>query len=198
MHKPVLVVVAASAIVFAVAQVDTAKSSPATKLTPVQGAQSSNSSSTPSLDSIGPQSFEGTWQGVWRGYGAVNHTETGSQSSLAVTLAVKVAGTGRLSGFTSTSPWQQQPIPTHNLRLSLGAPPPPVPPPPPPLPARPPSGKMLNPRTQERTLVFEVKDPDAKIVDFRLSLQGPNAATLDVTSPTHSRAYPEIQMKRMR
>src|SRR5438105_2798252 len=60
----------------------------------------------------------------------------------------------------------------------------------------PPSGKILNPRTEGHTFAFEVKDPDAKLVDFRLSLQGPDAGTLSVTIPTPSRVYPEFRMKR--
>ena len=56
---------------------------------------------------------------------------------------------------------------------------------------------MLNPRTEGRTFIFEVKDPDAKLVDFRLSLEGPDAGTLTVTIPTHARVYPEFQIKRV-
>lgn len=160
----------------------------------VQVAQPSRSSSAPSKDSISRQSFEGTWQGVWHGYGVVNHHESGSQSSLTVTITVKVSGAGKISGITSTSEWQHQPV--ENARPSLGAPPSPVPPPPP-LPTPPPSGKMLNPRTEGRTFIFEVKDPDAKLVDFRLNLEGPDAGTLTVTIPTHARVYPEFQIKRV-
>lgn len=151
--------------------------------------------SAPSGESIRPQSFEGTWQGVWHGYGTVNHHESGSQSSLTVTITVKAAGTSKLSGITATSTWQHQPI--QIPRPSLGTPPPPPAPPPPPLPTPPPSGKMLNPRTEGRAFIFQVKDPDAKLVGFRLSLQGSGAGTLRVTTATHSRVYPEFQMKRV-
>jgi hypothetical protein len=164
------------------------------KLAAVQGAQSSRSSSAPSKDSLNPQSFEGTWQGVWRGYGVVNHHESGSQSSLTVTIVVKVPNARKVSGGTTTSAWQHQPV--ENAWLSLDAPQPPAPPPPP-LPTPPPSGTMLNPRTDGRALIFEVKEPDGKLVDFRLSLEGPDAGTLTVTIPTHSRVYPEFQVKRV-
>ncbi len=56
---------------------------------------------------------------------------------------------------------------------------------------------MLNPRIEGRTLAFEVRGPDAKLVEFRLSLHGPDEATLDVTHSTHAQAYPEFEMKRM-
>jgi hypothetical protein len=186
MNKTVLAVVIAGAIVAAVAQVDRAKSP--------QAGRSSSSSSTSSTDSIGPQSFEGTWQGVWQSYGVENHTQTGSQSSLSVTLTVRAVGAGKLSGITSTSPWQHQPIQTP--RLLPSAPPPPAPPPPP-LPTPPPGGKMLNTRTEGRSLVFQVKGPDGKVVDFRLSLQGADAGTLNVTISTHERVYPDFQVKRV-
>ena len=160
----------------------------------VQVAQPSTSPSASSKDSIGRQSFEGIWQGVWHGYGVVNHYESGSQSSLTVTITVKVSGAGKISGVTSTSEWQHQPV--ENAQPSLGAPPSPGPPPPP-LPTPPPSGKMLNPRTEGRTIIFEVKGPDAKLVEFRLNLEGPDAGTLTVTIPTHARVYPEFQIKRV-
>src|SRR5215472_16496785 len=108
---------------------------------------------------------------------------------------LKARGAGKLSGTTSTSTWQHQAI--RNPRLSLGASPPPPAPPPPPLPTPPPNGEILNPRTEGRTLTFEVKGPDAKLVVFRLSLQGPDAGTLTVTIPAHSRVYPDFQMKRV-
>ena len=188
MDKPVLTVVIACSIAAA------GTAHPVAKPAGVQGAQSSTSASSPSKESISPQFFDGTWQGVWHGYGVVNHHESGSQSSLTVTITVKVSGAGKVSGITSTSAWQHQPV--ENARLSLGAPPSPAPPPPP-LPTPPPSGKILNPRTERRTLVFEVKDPDAKLVDFRLSLEGTDAGTLTVTIPTHARVYPEFQIKRV-
>jgi hypothetical protein len=158
----------------------------------IQVAQPPKSSSALSKDTISRQSFEGTWQGVWHGYGVVNHHESGSQSSLTVTITVKISGASKISGTTSTSEWQHQPV--ENARSSLGAPPSPAPPPPP-LPTPPPSGKMLNPRTEGRTFIFEVKDPDAKLVDFRLNLEGPDAGTLTVTIPTRARVYPEFQVK---
>lgn len=192
-NKRVLVVAIAYLIAARGAQVE-AKSYPLAKPTGVQGAQPSKSTSALSEESIPPQSFEGTWQGIWHGYGALSH-ETGSQSSLTVTLTVKARGAGKFSGTTSTSTWQHQPVPSP--RLSLGAPPPAPGPPPPPLPTPPPSGEILNPRIDRRTLTFEVKGPDARLVDFRLSLQGPDAGTLTVTIPAHSRVYPEFQMKRV-
>lgn len=194
MNRGLLVVVIAYSIAARGAQVEAKSHSLATP-TGVQGAQSSRSSSAPSRESIPPQSFEGTWQGIWHAYGVANHHESGSQSSLTVTITVKVSGAHKVTGITSTSAWQHKPV--ENARLSLGTPPPPPAPPPPPLPTPPPSGKILNPRTEGRTLSFEVKGPDAKPVTFRLSLQGPDAGTLTVTLPAHSRVYPEFQMKRV-
>lgn len=188
MDKPVSVFVIACSIAAAAA------AHPLPKPAGVQVAQPSRSSSAPAKDSISWQSFEGTWQGVWHGYGVVNHHESGSQSSLTVTITVKVSSAGKISGIASTSEWQHQPVET--AQPSLGAPPSPAPPPPP-LPTPPPSGKMLNLRTDGRTLIFEVKDPDAKLVDFRLNLEGQDAGTLTVTIPTHARVYPEFQIKRV-
>ena len=188
MDKPVSVFVIACSIAAAGA------TQPLPKPAGVQVAQPSRSSSAPSKDSTSPQSFEGTWQGVWHGYGVVNHRESGSQSSLTVTITVKVSSGGKISGITSTSEWQHPPV--ENAGPSLGALPSPSAPPPP-LPTPPPSGKMLNPRTEGRTFMFEVKDPDAKLVDFRLNLEGPDAGTLTVTIPTHARVYPEFQIKRV-
>jgi len=188
MDKPVLFVVIACSIAAAGATYLLAK--PAG----VQGAQSTRSSSAPPEDSISPKSFEGTWQGVWHGYGVVNHHESGSQSSLTVTITVKASGSRKVSGITKTSAWQHQSV--ENARLSPGTPPPPAPPPPP-LPTPPPSGKMLNPRTEGRAFIFGVKDADGKLVDFRLSLEGLDTGTLTVTIPTHVRVYPEFQIKRV-
>jgi hypothetical protein len=188
MDKPVSVFVIACSIAAAGA------THPLPKPAKVQVAQPSRSSSAPSKDSVSRHSFEGTWQGVWHGYGVVNHHESGSQSSLTVTITVKISGVGKISGITSTSEWQHQPV--ENARPSLGAPLSPAPPPPP-LPTPPPSGKMLNPRIEGRTFIFEVKDPDAKLVDFTLNLEGPDAGTLTVTIPTHARVYPEFQIKRV-
>jgi len=188
MDKPVLFVV----ITCSIAAVGTTY--PLAKPAGVQGAQSTRSSSAAPEDSISPKSFEGTWQGVWHGYGVVNHHESGSQSSLTVTITVKASGSRNVSGITSTSAWQHQPV--ENARLSPGTPPPPAPPPPP-LPTPPPSGKLLNPRTAGRAFIFEVKDANGRLVDFRLSLEGLDTGTLTVTIPTHVRVYPEFQIKRV-
>lgn len=185
MEKLVLVVVIACSIVAATHTL--------AQPSGVQGTQSSRPSAAPSKDSVSPQSFEGTWRGVWYGYGVVNHHESGSQSSLTVTIKVRVLGVRNVSGIISTSAWQHQPV--ENARPSLGATPLP-PAPPPPLPTPPPSGKMLNPRTEGRAFIFEVKAPDGKLVDFRLSLEGPDAGSLTVTNPTHARVYPEFRIKR--
>src|SRR5215472_2368196 len=115
MNKPVLVVI----IVCSIAATGTAHL--LAEPTGVRGAQSSKSSSSPSKGSISPKSFEGTWQGVWQGYGVVNHHESGSQSSLTVTIRVKISDAHKVSGTTSTSAWQHQPV--EDARLSLGAPP---------------------------------------------------------------------------
>jgi hypothetical protein len=56
---------------------------------------------------------------------------------------------------------------------------------------------MLNPRTEGRAFIFDVKDADGKLVDFRLSLEGQDTGTLTVTIPTHARVYPEFQIKRV-
>src|SRR5215470_3914701 len=185
MDKPVLFVVITCSIAAAGATY------PLAKPAGVQGAQSTRSSSAPPEDSISLKSFEGTWQGVWHGYGVVNHHESGSQSSLTVTITVKASGSRNVSGITSTSAWQHQPV--ENARLSPGPPPPA--PPPPPLPTPPPSGKLLNLRTAGRAFIFEVKDADGKLVDFRLSLEDLDTGTLTVTIPTHARVYPEFQIK---
>lgn len=136
----------------------------------------------------------GTWQGTWRRYSAVGHNEKGSETSLSVTLNVKVAAHGMPSGTVSTSNFQHQLTAESNLPLPLGEPPRPVSPPPPPLPAAPPAGRLLNARIENRDLLFKVKDADGKLVDFRLTLETPDAGTLTVTR--HSVIYPEFQMKR--
>ena len=59
----------------------------------------------------------------------------------------------------------------------------------------PPAGKFLNPRVAGYTLAFQVKDDDGKLVDFRLTIQAPDAATVNVTR--YSAVYPEFQMKRV-
>ena len=193
----VAIVVIAAGIFVAAAQAHRAHSSTtAIQLSGNLRTQSSKSVSPSPVESAGPKSFEGTWQGVWHGYGVVHATEKGLPSSLSLTLSVKAAANGKLSGITSTSGFQHSTTQEQNPRLSLGAPPPPIPPPPPPLPTPPPSGKMLNPRIEGHALAFEVKTPDGKVADFRLSLQAPDAGTLNVTLPTHSRVYPELQMKR--
>lgn len=188
MDKPVSVFVIACSIAAAGA------AHPLPKPAGFQVAQPSRSTSAPSKEGSSRQSFGGIWQGAWHGYGVINHHESGSQSSLTVTITVKVSSAGKISGITSTSEWQHQPV--EIARPSLGAPPSPAPPPPP-LPTPPPSGKMLNPRTEGSTFLFEVKDPDAKLVDFRLNFEGPDAGTLTVTIPTHARVYPEFQIKRV-
>jgi|SRR5882762_9567448 len=189
-------VVVAGTIGIAAAQTRAAdNSSTASELTGGQQYQLSKSASSSSTDGISPQAFAGTWQGVWRRYRAASHTEEGSQTSLSVTLRVKAAANDILSGTVSTSDFQHQPTPEQNPPLPLGAPPRPVAPPPPPLPAAPPTGKLLNPRIDRRNFVFQVKDPDGKPVDFRLTLQAPDAGTLNVTR--HSAVYPEFEMKRI-
>jgi len=135
---------------------------------------------------VAPRSFEGTWRGVWQGYG---------QSSLTLLLTVRATVDGKFSGTIEAGAFQQ-PAASENQPLQLGAPPPHILPPPPPLPAPPPSGAMLNPRIQGNALVFQVKGPDATLVDFRLGLQGSNAGTLTITRSVHPLAYPEFQMKR--
>jgi len=142
---------------------------------------------------ITPHSFEGTWQGVWSGYGVVNHNEKGSQSTLTLRLIVKAASTGKLSGIAETSPFQHQP--PKQETWALGTPPPSIPTLPGPLPTPPPSGKMLNPRIGGHTLVFQVRGPDARLVTFTLNLKGPDRASLNVANSTNSRVYPEFQMK---
>jgi hypothetical protein len=142
----------------------------------------------------GPADFAGTWQGVWQGYGAVKHPEKGSQSSLTLTLTVK-AGENTISGMTETGAYQHDQAPSHSRPVLVAAPH--IAPPPPPLPDLPPSGKMLHARIEGRTLAFEVKGPDGMLVEFRLNLQHPDAAILDVTHSAHARAYPEFQMKRV-
>ena len=103
--------------VFLVAALLTTFSTAAIELAGDQRTQSSKSVSTASTESAGPKSFEGTWQGVW------HDTWMGSQSSLSLTLSVKAAANGKLSGTTSTSAFQQQATQKQNPRLSLGAPP---------------------------------------------------------------------------
>ena len=53
----------------------------------------------------------------------------------------------------------------------------------------------MNPRIDGRNFVFQVKDPDGKPVEFRLTLQAPDAGTLNVTR--HAAVYPEFEMKRI-
>lgn len=197
--RPTLValVVAVAAVLAVVAQSPrTDSSTTAVQLSGSPQRQASGSVSSSSAESAGPTSFAGTWQGVWRGYGVVDPNEKGLPSSLSLTLSVKVAANGKLSGVISTSGYQHPRTQEPSPRLSLGAPPAPVPPPPPPLPAPPPSGRMLNPRIEGSALAFEVKAPDGQVADFRLRLQARDAGTLAVTHPTHARAYPEFQMTR--
>ncbi len=187
--------VVAGTIGIAAAQTRAAdNSNTATELTGAQQHQTKSALSS-STDIISPQAFAGTWQGVWRRYRAASHTEEGSQTSLSVTLRVKAAANNMLSGTVATSDFQHQPTPEQTAPLPLGAAPRPVAPPPPPLPAAPPSGNLLNPRIDGRDFVFQVKDPDSKPVDFRLTLQAPDAGTLNVTR--HAAVYPEFEMKRI-
>jgi beta-lactamase regulating signal transducer with metallopeptidase domain len=162
-----------------------AVSTAAIELTSGQQTQSSKSDSVLPTGRARPQSFAGTWQGVW------HDTWMGSQSSLSVTLNVKVAD-GRLSGATSSTVQKQPPQKRAPSLETIPTPPPPPPPPPP----TPPTGAMLDLRIEGRTLVFKVKAPDAKMVDFRLTLQASDRATLKVTFPTHF-VYPDFEMKRM-
>lgn len=151
--------------------------------------QPSKSGSVASAGNFGPQSFAGTWQGVW------HDTWMGSQSSLSVTLSVKAAD-GKLSGVTSST-LQNQPVQKRDSAPSLEVTSPHLAPPPPPPPPTPPTGTMLNPRIEGRTLVFRVKAPnDAKAVDFRLTIQSSGTGTLDVTFPTHF-SYPDVEMKKV-
>jgi hypothetical protein len=152
-----------------------------------QRAQSSKSLST-SSGIASPQSFAGTWQGLWHSY------PKDPDASLSLTLNVKPVSGGKLPGTISTGAFQHQPAPKQNAPLSLDAPPPHISPPPPPRPTAPPSGKMLNPRIEGGVLVFAVKAPNGKLADFRLSLHSPEAGILNVTG--NKRAYPEFQMKR--
>jgi len=142
---------------------------------------------------ITPHALEGTWQGVWSGYGVVNHNEKGSQSTLTLRLILKATSTGRLAGITETSPFQHQPPKPETW--ALGTAPHHIPPPPAPLPTPPPSGKMLNPRIEDHLLTFQVRGSDAELVTFRMSLKGTDAGSLDVANSTNSRAYPEFQME---
>ncbi len=161
-------------------------STAAIELTAGQPTQSPKSNSVLSAGSVRRQSFAGTWQGAW------HDTWTGSRSSFSVTLNVKVAD-GRLSGSTSST-IQEQPV--QKRALSLDTIPTPVPPPPPP-PPQPPTGAMLDPRIEGDALVFKVKAPDAKMVDFRLILQASDTGSLRVAFPTHF-VYPDFEMKRMK
>jgi hypothetical protein len=54
---------------------------------------------------------------------------------------------------------------------------------------------MLNPRIEQGALVFAVKAPEGKLVDFQLDLRSPDAGILNVRG--NNRAYPEFQMKRV-
>jgi beta-lactamase regulating signal transducer with metallopeptidase domain len=163
-------------------------STAAVELTGRQQTQSAKSDSISSTGNVRAQSFAGTWQGVW------HDTWMGSQSSLSVTLSVKAAD-GKLSGVTSST-LQSQPVQKRDLAPSLEVTSPHLAPPPPPPPPTPPTGTMLDPRIEGRTLVFKVKAPDAKAVDFRLTIQASGTGTLKVTFPTHF-SYPDFEMKRV-
>jgi len=56
---------------------------------------------------------------------------------------------------------------------------------------------MLNPRVEGRTLSFKVKAPDARLMEFRLTLQADDTGALTVNAPTHTEFYPAFEMKRM-
>ena len=175
----VLLLVAAPVVAMATAAVE---------LTGRQQVQSSKSGFVSSTGNVRAQSFAGTWQGVW------HDTWMGSQSSLSVTLSVKAAD-GKLSGVTSST-LQNQPV-QKPAAPSLEVTSPHLAPPPPPPPPTPPTGTMLNPRIEGRTLVFKVKAPDdAKAVDFRLTIQSSGTGALDVTFPTHF-SYPDVEMKKV-
>ena len=186
MQRFVFVTLVVAAIGIATAQTRSTRGS---ELTGAQQRQFSES------DDLNTHAFSGTWQGLGHNYRAATHTEKGSQTSLSVTLTVRAAADGTFSGTVSTSNFQRQPTPESNPPLTLGAPPRPAAPPPPPLPAVPPAGKFLNPRVAGHTLAFQVKDDDGKLVDFRLTIQAPDAATVNVTR--YSAVYPEFQMKRV-
>ena len=161
----------------------------AVELTSRQQTQFSKSGSVASTGNLGAQSFAGTWQGVW------HDTWMGSQAAVSLTLSVKAAN-GRLSGATSST-LQDQPVQKRDSAPLLEAFPPHLAPPPPPQPPTPPTGTMLDPRIEGRTLVFKVKAPDAKLVDFRLTIPATSGTgTLTVTFPTHF-SYPDLAMKRV-
>lgn len=143
-------------------------------------------SSTPTIE---PQSFAGTWQGVWR------DTWISMESSLSVTLRVSAVN-GKLTGATSSTV-QSRLVQRQPPARSLDGWPPTPPPPRPPTPPPPPTGTMLNPRVEGRTLSFKVKAPDAKLMEFRLTLQADDTGALTVNAPTHTEFYPAFEMKRM-
>jgi hypothetical protein len=180
MHKAVLPIMTGT-ILLAAAQGQLANSfakvAQASQTVPVASANAS------------AQSFAGIWHGSWHNY------PEDPDASLSVVLNVKPVDNGKLSGTLVTGAFQHQLAPKQKAQLSLGAAPPHIPPPPPPLPNPPPTGKMLNPRIERGTLVFAVKAPDGKLVDFRLNPQSHNAGILSVTG--NNRAYPEFQMRRV-
>jgi beta-lactamase regulating signal transducer with metallopeptidase domain len=160
------------------------------EITSAQQMPSSKSDSVLSTGSVRPQSFAGTWQGVW------HDTWMGSQTSISIALNVKVAD-GRLSGATTSTVQKQPLLQKQNPAPSPGTLPPqlaPPPPPPPPPPPTPPAGTMLDPRVEGHTLVFKVKASDAKVVDFQLTLQASDTGTLKVTFPTHWQS--DFEMKK--
>ena len=144
---------------------------------------------------MSPQEFAGTWHGLWRNYRPASHSEKGSKTSLSVTVRVKTGVNGVLSGTVSTGDFHRELTAEANPAIPLGGAPGPVVPPTPPLPAAPPSGKLLNPRIEGHTLAFQVKDAEGKLVAFRLTIQAPDASTLNVTQ--QSAVYPEFPMKRV-
>jgi hypothetical protein len=60
------------------------------------------SASNSSTNSMRPQEFAGTWQGLWRNNRPASHSEKGSKTSLSVTVRVKTGVNGLLSGTVST------------------------------------------------------------------------------------------------
>jgi hypothetical protein len=159
-------------------------------------AQHPNAVSTSSSPRVHPQPFVGTWQGVWHGYGVVTHNDKAAQNELSLTVQLKAAADGSLSGATWNSGYRPQPAPEPKPVLALGAPPRTGPPPPPPLPLVPPAGPVLHPRIEGRTLAFQVNRADGKPVEFRLTLEGPDTGSLQVVLADKSRVYPQFQMTR--
>jgi beta-lactamase regulating signal transducer with metallopeptidase domain len=103
------------------------------EITSAQQMPSSKSDSVLPTGSVRPQSFAGTWQGVW------HDTWMGSQTSISIALNVKVAD-GRLSGATTSTVQKQPLLQKQNPAPSPGTLPPQLAPPRPPPPPPPPHG----------------------------------------------------------